>query len=292
MIPPAWEEVWICPSPDGHIQATARDARGRKQYRYHPRWREVRDDAKYDRMLAFGAALPRSARAGRRDLALPGPAAREGAGGGRAAARDDAHPRRQRGATRATNGSFGLTTLRNRHAEVAGARIRFRFRGKSEEGAPGRASTTARLARDRAPLPGAARPGRSSSTSTPTAQPQSIGSGDVNAYLQEITGRDFTAKDFRTWAGTVAMTKALGQLEPPASESAAKRAIVAAIADVAARLGNTPAVCRRCYVHPLVLEAYRDGTLAALARRRPRPGRGLRADEAMVLALLRRRSAA
>ncbi len=126
----------------------------------------------------------------------------------------------------------------------------------------------------------------------PDGAAQSIGSGDVNAYLQEITGESFTAKDFRTWAGTVAMTKALAPLAPPASESAAKRAIVAAIADVAARLGNTPAVCRRCYVHPLVLEAYRDGTLAALARRRPRPGRGLRADEAMVLALLRRRLAA
>jgi DNA topoisomerase-1 len=185
------------------------------------------------------------------------------------------------------NGSFGLTTLRARHAEVAGARIRFRFRGKSKKehliSIDDR--RLARVVRRCQELPGQTL----FQYLGEDGAAQTIGSGDVNAYLKETTGESFTAKDFRTWAGTLAVAKALATCEPPASEAAGKRAIVAAIADVSARLGNTAAVCRRCYVHPFVLDAYRDGTLAALARRRPRPGPGLRTDETMLLALLRRK---
>jgi DNA topoisomerase-1 len=288
VVPPGWRDVWICRSPDGHIQATARDARGRKQYRYHPRWREVRDEAKYGRLRAFGATLPRIRARTRRDLALPGmPRAKVLAAVVRLLATtlirigNESYARE--------NGSFGLTTLRARHAEVAGARIHFRFRGKSKKDhlISIDDARLARIVRHCQELPGQAL----FQYLDADGVPQTIGSADVNAYLQEITGESFTAKDFRTWAGTLAMAKALAAVEPPASESAAKRTIVAAIGDVAARLGNTPAVCRRCYVHPLVLDAYRAGTLATAARPRPRPSSGLRGDETMLLALLRRRAA-
>lgn len=286
VIPPAWEDVWISPSPDGHIQATARDARGRKQYRYHPRWREVRDEAKYGRLRAFGQTLPRIRARTRRDLALPGmPREKVLAAVVRLLATTLIRVGNESYARE--NGSFGLTTLRSRHAEVAGARIRFRFRGKSGKDHLVAIDDhrLARIVRRCQELPGQTLfryldgEGRA----------QTIDSGDVNAYLREITDETFTAKDFRTWAGTLAMAKALARLEPPASESAAKRAIVAAVGDVAARLGNTPAVCRRCYVHPRVLDAYRDGSLAALARRPLKRAPGLRSDELTLLALLGRR---
>jgi DNA topoisomerase-1 len=289
VVPPGWRDVWICPSPDGHIQATARDARGRKQYRYHPRWRAVRDEAKYGRLRAFGATLPRIRARTRRDLALPGmPRVKVLAAVVRLLATtlirigNESYAR--------NNGSFGLTTLRTRHAEVAGTRIRFRFRGKSQKDhlISIDDARLARVVRHCQELPGQTL----FQYLDDAGEPQTIGSGDVNAYLREITGESFTAKDFRTWAGTLAMAKALAALEAPASESAAKRAVVAALADVAARLGNTPAVCRRCYVHPLVLDAYREGALATLGRRRARPNPGLRSDEIMLLALLRRRPAA
>ncbi len=285
VIPPAWEEVWICPVPTGHIQATARDARGRKQYRYHPRWRENRDEAKYGRLRAFGATLPRIRARTRRDLALPGmPRAKVLAAvvrllattliriGNESYARD--------------NGSFGLTTLRTRHAEVAGARIRFRFRGKSkkEHLISIDDHRLARVVQHCQELPGQTL----FQYLDDHGRAQTIDSADVNAYLKAITGESFTAKDFRTWAGTLAMAKALARLEPPATDAAARRALVAAITEVAARLGNTPAVCRRCYVHPRVLDDYRDGTLAAVARRRVRSGAGFKTDETMLLALLRR----
>jgi DNA topoisomerase-1 len=289
VVPPAWRDVWICASPEGHIQATARDARGRKQYRYHARFREVRDEAKYGRLRAFGATLPRIRARTRRDLALPGmPRAKVLAAVVRLLATtlirigNESYAR--------ANGSFGLTTLRTSHAKVAGSRIRFRFRGKSkkEHLISIDDARLARVVRHCQELPGQTLFQYLDEDGTP----QTIGSGDVNAYLRAITGESFTAKDFRTWAGTLAMAKALATVEAPASESAAKRAIVAAITDVAARLGNTPAVCRRCYVHPLVLDAYREGALAVLGRRRGRPSPGHRTDETMLLALLRRRPAA
>ena len=287
VIPPAWCDVWISPHADGHIQATARDARGRKQYRYHPRWRSVRDEAKYGRLSAFGAALPRIRARTRRDLALPGlPREKVLAAvvrllastliriGNESYARD--------------NGSFGLTTLRDRHAEIVGGRIRFRFRGKSkkEHLVSIDDQRLARVVRRCQELPGQTL----FQYRGPDGGSQTIGSGDVNGYLRAITGAPFTAKDFRTWAGTLLMAKALAAAEPPASESAAKRTIVAAIATVAERLGNTPAVCRRCYVHPAVVDAFRAGTLATRMRRASRraTATGLRSDEAMLLDLLRR----
>jgi DNA topoisomerase-1 len=314
VIPPAWRDVWISPHADGHIQATARDARGRKQYRYHPRWRSVRDDAKYGRLAAFGAALPRLRARTRRDLALPGlPREKVLAAVVRLLATtlirigNESYARE--------NGSFGLTTLRDRHAEIVGARIRFRFRGKSkkEHLISIDDHRLARVVRRCQELPGQTL----FQYCAPDGSCQTIGSGDVNAYLRAVTGSTFTAKDFRTWAGTLLMAKALAAMEPPASDAAAKRAVVAAIADVAQRLGNTPAVCRRCYVHPAVLDAFGQGTLAArmrpptlAARMRPptlaarmraatlaarmrrtsrRPAaNGLRSDEAMLLELLRR----
>ncbi len=285
VIPPAWRDVWICASADGHIQATGRDARGRKQYRYHPRWRAVRDDAKYGRMRAFGAALPKIRARTRRDLARPGlPREKVLAAvvrllantliriGNESYARD--------------NGSFGLTTLRARHAEVSGPRIRFRFRGKSKKEhlisiADRR---VARIVRHCQELPGQTLFQYRSAD----GRAETIDSGDVNAYLRAITGEGFTAKDFRTWAGTLLMAEALRDEPPPSSEAAGKRAIVTAIDAVAHRLGNTRAVCRRCYVHPAVLEAYQDGSLAAGAGPRPRAAAGLRTDEAALLRLLRR----
>jgi DNA topoisomerase-1 len=286
VIPPAWEDVWICPTPNGHIQATARDARGRKQYRYHPRWREVRDAHKYGRMAAFGAALPRIRERTRRDLALPGlPREKVLAAVVRLLA--DTLIRVGNESYARHNGSFGLTTFRARHAAIAGARIEFRFRGKSkkEHLITINDQRLARVVRSCQELPGQTL----FQYRGADGRLQTIGSGDVNAYLRATTGESFTAKDFRTWAGTVLMAKALAGSEAPGSETAAKRTINAAIESVAHRLGNTRAVCRRCYVHPAVLDAYRDGTLAAVMRRRDRgPRGGLRTHEAALLRVLRR----
>ncbi len=286
VIPPAWENVWISPRPDGHIQATARDARGRKQYRYHARWRTVRDESKYGRLIAFGSVLPRIRARTRRDLALPDlPREKVLAAVVRLLAStlirigNESYARE--------NGSFGLTTLRDRHAEIVGARIQFRFRGKSKKDHLISIDDRrlARVVRSCQELPGQTL----FQYLGPDGARQSIGSTDVNAYLRNLTGESFTAKDFRTWAGTLLMAKALAAMETPTSESAAKRAITAAVGDVAQRLGNTPAVCRRCYVHPAVIEAFRDGTLAASTRRAsPRTVHGLRGDEAMLLQILRR----
>ena len=286
VIPPAWEAVWICPTPDGHIQATARDARGRKQYRYHPRWRAVRDAHKYGRMAAFGAALPRIRARTRRDLALPG-LPREKVLAAVVRLLGETLIRIGNESYARQNGSFGLTTFRDRHAEIEGARIRFRFRGKSkkEHLITINDERLARVVRSCQELPGQTLFQHRGAD----AKLVTIGSTDVNAYLRAITGRDFTAKDFRTWAGTVLMAKELAGHAPPASETAAKRTINAAVERVAQRLGNTRAVCRRCYVHPAVLDAYRDGTLATIMRRRDRgPRAGLRTHEVALLRVLRR----
>jgi DNA topoisomerase-1 len=286
VIPPAWQEVWICPTADGHIQATARDARGRKQYRYHPRWRAVRDAHKYGRMAAFGAALLRIRARTRRDLAVPGlPREKVLAAVVRLLA--DTLIRVGNESYARQNGSFGLTTFRDRHAEIDGAQIRFRFRGKSkkEHLIAINDQRLARVVRSCQELPGQTL----FQYRGADGELQTIGSTDVNAYLRAITGESFTAKDFRTWAGTVLMAKELAAHAPPSSETAAKRAINAAIERVAHKLGNTRAVCRRCYIHPAVLDAYCDGTLADVMRRRDRAGRGgLRTHEAALLRVLRR----
>src|SRR5574338_250931 len=293
-IPPAWTDVWICPSRRGHIQATGRDARGRKQYRYHPEWRRVRDEAKYERMIAFGQALPKIRKRVEHDLALPGlPRERVLAAVVRLLEKTRVRVGNEEYARE--NRSFGLTTLRNHHATVGGARIRFRFRGKG-----GKVHdvdvTDRRLARivSRAQdLPGQAL----FTYLDEDGEPRVVDSGDVNDYLREITGEDFTAKDFRTWAGTVLAAWALKELEAFDSAAQAKRNVVRAVETVAERLGNTPAVSRRSYVHPTVIDAYLDGDVVREARRHADEQlrdelAELSPEEAAVLALLRKRLAA
>jgi len=293
VIPPAWTDVWICPRANGHIQATGRDARGRKQYRYHPRWREVRDGVKYERMLDFVRALPRIRRRVERDL------------GRRTLDREKVLAtvvrlleltliRVGNEDYARTNQSFGLSTMRNRHVDVRGTTIHFRFRGKAGKKHAIRLADR-RLARVVArlqDLPGQ----RLFQFEAEDGALQDVESGDVNAYLREISGEDFTAKDFRTWAGTVLAAMALHELREFDSDAQAKRNIIAAIERAASQLGNTPAICRKCYVHPGIFESYLDGSLAEVLRERVetrmREKLGvLRPEEAAVLALLRQRLA-
>jgi DNA topoisomerase-1 len=290
-IPPAWTEVWICPQANGHLQATGRDARGRKQYRYHPRWRAVRDEVKYERMLNFGQALPGIRKEVDRALSLPG------------------MPREKMLATivyllEATmmrvgneeyaraNKSFGLTTLRNRHVKVDGSDVEFRFRGKS--GVYHKVQVhdrrVARIIRRSRELPGQ----ELFQYVGDDGETHSIDSSDVNDYLRSITGEDYTAKDFRTWSGTVLAALALQEFEKFDSEAQAKKNIVRAIESVAEKLGNTPTVCRKCYVHPVVLDAYLDGTVLEVMRERTEQEllddlHALQPEEAAVLAMLQQR---
>lgn len=292
-IPPAWVDVWICPSDRGHIQATGRDEKGRKQYRYHPRWREVRDDAKYGRMTAFGLALPRIREATDADLKLAGmPRRKVLAAVVQLLERSLIRVGNEEYAR--TNKSFGLTTMRNRHVEVEGATIEFQFKGKS--GVKHQISIQdRRLARVVARCQDL--PGQELFTYIDDdGQPQHVGSADVNDYLREVSGADFTAKDFRTWAGTVLASLALQEFEAFDSDAQAKRNVVQAVERVAERLGNTPSVCRKCYVHPAVLDAYLEGSmLDALRARTDREMKksmgDLKPEEAAVLALLQNRLA-
>ena len=263
-IPPAWQHVWISPRRDGHLLATGRDARGRKQYRYHPRWRSLRDEAKFGRMLAFGRALPRIRARVEAELRKPGLGRRKVLA---TVVRllettlirvgNDEYAR--------SNQTFGLTTLRDRHVKAEGAELRFSFRGKAGK----RHAVTLknrRLARLVPQDAGAARARSCSSTSTRTACRSRSIRRDVNAYLREIAGDEFTAKDFRTWAGTVSAAWALREFDRFDSQAAAKRNVTQAIERVASRLGNTPAICRKSYVHPEIVGAYLDGSLLASLR--------------------------
>ncbi len=283
-IPPAWRHVWIAVDPRGHLQATGRDARGRKQYRYHPDWTEARHQTKYGRMLAFGRALP----ALRRRIAL-----------------DSRQPALSRPRVLATvvtllertlirvgneeyaraNRSFGLTTLETRHVRVRGARVRFAFRAKSgvAQVVEIEDARLARSVRRCQELPGQLLFQYLDADGTR----QSVGSADVNAYVRAATGQDFTAKDFRTWAGTVLTASALSRRPPAASVTRRKRQVAEVVTEVATRLGNTPAVCRRCYIHPAVVDAYLDGTVVDRTAARLRESR-LTVDEASTLAFLRR----
>jgi DNA topoisomerase I len=291
VIPPAWTDVWICPSPRGHIQATGRDAKGRKQYRYHPRWREVRDETKYGRMIAFGEALPGIRRRVDADLARPGLPRQKVLAtiirllestlirvGNEEYARD--------------NGSFGLTTMRNRHVDVDGSTVRFEFRGKGgkRHDVDVRDRRVARIVERCQDLPGQTL----FQYLNEDGERQTIDSADVNEYLREISGQDFTAKDFRTWAGTILAALALRELEAFDSETQAKKNVVRAIEAVAERLGNTPAVCRKCYVHPAVVDAYLDGSMVETLKQRAEQEIAdslteLRPEEAAVMALLQQR---
>jgi DNA topoisomerase-1 len=255
-IPPAWTKVWICPSPNGHIQATGCDARKRKQYRYHERWRDVRDENKYERMALFGNALPKIRKRVEADLKRPG---------------------LQRNKVLATivqllertlirvgneeyareNKSFGLTTMQDRHVDVKGSKARFRFRGKSGKMHEVDVSDR-RIAKIIAKLQDL--PGQELFQFVDDeGEVRNITSQDVNDYLKEITGQDFTAKDFRTWAGTVLAAMALNVVGEFETKRQAKANVKEAIGAVAKMLGNTPAICRKCYVHPAVLESYLNG---------------------------------
>ena len=263
-IPPAWTNVWICANPSGHLQATGRDARGRKQSRYHPRWREVRDETKYYRMMLFGAALPSIRKRVEQDLSLPG-MPKEKVLAAIVRLLETTFIRVGNNEYAKENGSYGLTTLRNKHVSVKGATVTFDFKGKS-----GREHTIdlhdrrmAAIIKRCHDLPGY----ELFQYIDPEGNRHSIGASDVNDYLRQITSEDFTAKDFRTWAGTVLACAMLRETEPAETQTQAKKNVVDAIKRVAARLGNTPSVCRKCYVHPAVLESYMSGAMVQSAKK-------------------------
>jgi DNA topoisomerase-1 len=280
-IPPAWTDVWICPKANGHLQATGRDARGRKQYRYHPQFREVRDSTKYEHMLEFARSLPAIRERVAKHMALGG-LPREKVLATVVHLLETTLIRVGNDEYSKENKSYGLTTLRNPHVSVEGAQLKFRFRGKSGKvwNLQLRDRRVAKIVRACQDLPGQ----RLFEYIDEDGQLREVASADVNAYLREITGSDVTAKDFRTWAGTVMAAFALEELEAADSQAGVKKNIKAAIERVAARLGNTPTICRKCYVHPEVLDCYLQGELlleiAAGAQH---------AEEAAVLALLERR---
>jgi DNA topoisomerase-1 len=278
-IPPAWQDVWICPRDDGHIQATGRDAKGRKQYRYHSRWREARDETKYGRVTAFARALPRIRRRTKQDLARPG-LPREKVLATVVRLLETTFIRVGNEEYARQNESFGLTTLRDRQVRVRGSKLKFKFRGKSGveheiELSDPRVAAIVRRMQD---LPGE----ELFQYVDEQGETRAIESADVNAYLKEIAGNAFTSKDFRTWAGTILAADELRRIGLFGSETEAKRNIVRAIEAVAKRLGNTKAVCRKCYVHPLVLDSYLDGSLLEALNGR--------ATESSVIDLLERQA--
>ena len=257
-IPPAWEDVWICPDPDGHLQATGRDARGRKQYRYHPDWRTERDATKYDKMIAFGRALPKIRRRVKRDLSQPG-LRREKVLAAVTRLLETTLIRVGNDEYARTNKSYGLTTLENRHVRTRGAKCIFSFRGKSGKShvidiEDPRLARIVRRCRD---LPGQ----ELFAYLDEEGNAVDVSSSDVNEYLREITGAPFTAKDFRTWAGTVLAAQALQEFEKFSTKQEARRNMLRAIEAVAGMLGNTPAICRKSYIHPVILDTYLEGSL-------------------------------
>ncbi len=290
-IPPAWTDVWICPDADGHVQATGKDDRGRKQYRYHPRWRQVRDEAKYERTIAFGLALPGIRRRTERDLARPGlPRAKVLAAVVRLLETTLIRVGNEEYARQ--NGSFGLTTMRDRHAQINGSTVRFSFRGKSgiRHTIDLNDRRLARVVKRCQDVPGHELFQYVDEDGTH----RTIDSADVNAYLREVSGQEFTAKDFRTWAGTVLAARALQEFTAFDTKAQVKRNVVEAIERVARRLGNTKTICRKCYVHPAVIEAYLDGSLAEGLQRRVADEltaslSDLPPEEAAVLAFLQER---
>jgi DNA topoisomerase-1 len=297
VIPPAWSGVWICPISNGHLQATGRDARGRKQSRYHPRWRQVRDETKYERMMLFGAALPAVRARVEHDLTLPG-LPREKILAAIVRLLETTFIRVGNIEYARTNHSYGLTTLRNKHVTVKSSTVTFNFQGKSgvEHTIDLQDRRLARIVQQCRDLPGY----ELFQYLDHDGNRHSIDAADVNEYLRQITEQDFTAKDFRTWAGTVLACSLLREFEPADSDTQAKKNVVAAIKSVAERLGNTPSVCRKCYVHPTVLESYLGGSMLKIlekevvkevAREVDRQLESLRKEELDVLHLLEHRLA-
>ncbi|HWA88320.1 MAG TPA: DNA topoisomerase IB [Opitutus sp.] len=288
-IPPAWTDVWICPSPNGHIQATGRDDRGRKQYRYHPDWQAVRDGAKFERAVAFGRVLPRIRRRVARDLARRRLDRRKVLA---AMVRllETTHIRVGNEEYARENHSFGLSTMRDRHVRIGRGTMHFEFRGKGgkRHEIDLHDPRLAAIVRRTQELPGQAL----FQYLDEHDERQRVASEDVNDYLREIAGGEFSAKDFRTWAGTVLAAVALRESERGATKAATRRALNEAIARVAGELGNTPAVCRKCYIHPTVLQGFVGGVTLPRPRAAARPaaanGVALNEDERAVLALLKR----
>jgi DNA topoisomerase-1 len=258
VIPPAWGKVWICPSPNGHLQAVGVDAKGRKQYRYHPQYRAVRDQAKFSRMIAFGAVLALIRRQVEQDLSRR-TLSREKVLATVVRLLETTFIRVGNDEYAKENESFGLTTMKDRHVRIAGSKLMFRFRGKSglEHTIELTDSRLARIVKQCRDLPGY----ELFQYVDEAGEICRVDSADVNRYVREITGQDFTAKDFRTWAGTILAARELHQAGPCRSESEGKKTIVAAVKTVAKRLGNRPATCRKYYIHPAILEAYSDGFL-------------------------------
>ena len=283
-VPPAWTDVWISRSPNGHIQAVGRDARGRLQYRYHARWRRTRDASKYDRTIAFARALPRLRRAVARDLRRRGqPREKVVAAAVRVLEMTLIRVGNEEYAR--DNRSFGLTTLRDRHAKVRGSQLKLGFRGKGgkEHAVDLRDERLARIVKKAQELPGQ----RLFKYVDDEGEVQDIASDDVNDYLRDHMGAEFSAKDFRTWAGTVLAARAFAALgEEAASPTNLKRAVE----EVAKQLGNTPTVCRNCYIHPDIVDSYLDGSLveqmASTADEKLEKSRGLRSEERLVLSVL------
>ncbi|MEO6872869.1 MAG: DNA topoisomerase IB [Chthoniobacterales bacterium] len=292
-IPPAYQDVWICPSPNGHLQATGIDDRGRKQYRYHKRWRAERDENKYEKMIVFGQALPKIRRRVTRDLKKRG-LPREKVIATIVELLERTFIRVGNEEYVKENKSFGLTTMRNRHVAVRGETVRFQFKGKSgiehDIGVDDRRVAT--IMKKLQDLPGQ----EVFQYLDEEGERHHITSEDVNDYLHEITGEEFTAKDFRTWAGTVMAAIALQAQDAFENKSQAKKNVKEAIAAVAKVLGNTPAVCRKCYVHPAVLETYLDGSLIEGLKKQTektlaRSLNELRSGEAAVLSFLQEKLA-
>jgi DNA topoisomerase I len=290
-IPPAWTDVWIAPVANAHLQATGRDAKGRKQYRYHARWRESRDESKYDKLLLFAGVLPRIRRRVDRDLCRPG-LPREKVLATVVKLLESTLIRVGNDEYAQQNNSFGLTTMRDRHVDVNRGKILFHFRGKSgiDHTLDLRSPRLARIVKRCQDLPGQ----ELFQYLDDDGQVHDIGSADVNDYLREITGENISAKDFRTWAGTALAARALQEFEDFDSGARAKRNITQAIERVAERLGNTKTVCRKCYVHPAVIDAYLDRSLMDIVRRQTERElrRGLvhlKPEEAVVLVLLQDR---
>ena len=289
-IPPAWTDVWICPAARGHIQATGRDARGRKQYRYHKEWHEARGDTKYARMIPFACALPKIRRQVDRDMGRQS-LTREKVLATVVRLLETTLVRVGNDEYARANGSYGLTTMRDHHVDIAGARLTFAFKGKSAQSH--RVQITdrrlARIVRACQDLPGQ----ELFQYVDPDGEPHGVSSNDVNEYLRDKMGDEFTAKDFRTWAGTVRALLALRSLETPETVTASRRALSGVIRQVAAGLGNTPAICRKSYVHPAVIERWQKGALskdlAAVTARGPKE---LEPEERLTLAFLQRAAAA